>query len=301
LTAALQDFWILTGYWREGRQWLDAALARTTAADRTTARAHVLLGAGMLGDFPTAYVQLEEGLAIAKERGAKPLMADALDRLGHVAQAQQDYALAATRYREALAIGREIGDKYQIGSDLCYLAGLARDEQDYTRAQSLYEESLAVFRELGAEWGTADVFTYLGQLARLQGDYLRAGVLYRESLARWRALGTLQWKGVFECLAGLARIGVVHQQFVEAARLFGAADALWQALLPFSRDAPDAELKALRTQLGEVAFAEAWAAGYALSTEQAVDYALALPEISLSAFPPVLSRPVTPLLPTQPA
>jgi DNA-binding CsgD family transcriptional regulator len=255
----------------------------------------------MLGDPAAAYLRLEEGLAIAKERGAKRLMAVALERLGWVAQAQQDNALATARFRESLAIGREIGDKYQIGSNLCHLAGLARDEQDYTGAQFLLEESLAFFRELGAEWDTADVLSYLGQLARLQGDYLRAGTLYRESLARWRALGTLQWQGVVECLAGLAHSCVVHQQWAEAARLFGAADALRQALAPLSHNAAGAELTALRTQLGEVAFAEAWSAGYALTIEQAVDYAIALPEIPVATSSPVMPRPAAPAPPPYPA
>jgi DNA-binding NarL/FixJ family response regulator len=218
-----------------------------------------------------------------------------------VAQAQQDNALATARFRESLAIGREIGDKYQIGSNLCHLAGLARDEQDYTGAQSLLEESLAFFRELGAEWDTADVLSYLGQLARLQGDYARAQAFYRESLARWRVLGTLQWERVVECLEGLAHICVFQQQLAEAAHLFGAADALSQALSPRSHNAAGTEHTALRTQLGEAAFAEAWAAGYALPTEQAVDYAVALPEIPVATVSSVMPELVAPAPPIYPA
>jgi predicted ATPase/DNA-binding CsgD family transcriptional regulator len=297
LTAALLDFWHCIGYWTEGRQWFDAALARTTAADRTIARAHALISAGALavmqGDHATAPVRLEEGLVIARERGSKRLIAFALTCLGFVAHAQQDDALAAARHREAMAIGREIGDKYEIASNLCHLATLARDEQDYTGAQSLYEESLVFFQELGAEWDTADVLSYLGQLARVQGNYGRAEALYRESLTRWRVLGTLQWKGVVECLVGLAHIGVVQQQWAEAAHLFGAADVLRQALSPLAHNTASAEVTALRTQLDEATFAVAWAEGRARSSEQAIDYALALPDMPASAPAPVLPPPAT--------
>lgn len=305
LTSALQDFWLLTGYWREGCQWFDAALARTTAADRTVARADALIGASaltvMLGDHATAYVQLEEGMAIAREQGTQWLLAVGFERLGWVALAQHDDALAAARFREALAIGREIGDKYKMASNLCHLAGVACNEHDYTGAQSLYEESLALFQELRAEWDVADVLSYEGQVARLQGDYGRAMALYRDSLARWRGLGTLQWKGAVECLAGLAHIYAIQQQLAEAAHLFGAADALKQALGSNSPTTAGAERTALRTQLGEAPFAAAWAAGYALSTEQAVDYVLALPETLVSTSSPVRSGPVSPAAPPYPA
>ena len=44
LTGALRDFWLNMGYWSEGRHWFEAALAQTTAADRTETRAQVLVG-----------------------------------------------------------------------------------------------------------------------------------------------------------------------------------------------------------------------------------------------------------------
>ena len=100
---------------------------------------------------------------------------------------------------------------------------------------------------------------------------------------------------------GLAHICAVQRQWAEAARLFGAAEALQQALSPFFRHSAGNELTTLRAKLGKVAFAAAWAAGHAFSPEQAVDYALALTPIPVSASPFIGSEPVAPALPSYPA
>ncbi len=73
-------------------------------------------------------------------------------------------------------------------------------------AQTLLEEAMALFEEEGAAWEVADVLHYMGQGAQLQGEYARAWALFQESLARWQAIGTLLWKGIPECLEGLAEI-----------------------------------------------------------------------------------------------
>ncbi len=162
---------------------------------------------------------------------------------------------------------------------------MTRNVHDYARTQALYEEGLALFQEIGADWDTADALSCLGQLSQDQGDQARAEEFFRESLARWRAMGTLQWKGVANCLEGLAGVCVADHQFAVAVHLFGAADALREILEGSPRAHSSAEDRhaALRVQLGEAAFAAAWAAGRALSVEEAVDYALALPTMAVPA------------------
>jgi DNA-binding CsgD family transcriptional regulator len=63
----------------------------------------------------------------------------------------------------------------------------------------------------------------------------------------------------------------------EAARLFGAAQALRQALgqvrWPLHQPSHDAEIAALRARMGDEAFERAWSEGAALSLEEAAAYA----------------------------
>jgi DNA-binding CsgD family transcriptional regulator len=234
---------------------------------------------------------VEEGLAIARELGAKRLMISAFTDLGFIAHGQGDDALGTVRLTEALVIARELGDKFHTGESLIYLGNMARCQHDYASARSLFEEGLALFQELEDQFNIPDTLSFLGQLAQQEGDYRQAEIHFRESLRGWRALGNTQWKGVVVCLEGLACVCTFHRQFAEAARLFGAAEALQQAL-SISSSAMGAEISALRTQLGEVAFAAAWAEGRALSAEQAIDYALTLPPITTSPVPPVMHEVV---------
>ena len=307
LAIALQFFWLITGLWSEGRHWLEDSLART-AVKRTMIRAHALVAAGnyatIQGDHLTAHVQLEEGIAIAREQGEQILVSMALMNFGLLAYAQHDHALTINRLEEALAIAREVDDKAMIASTLVFLGNVIHDQQNYPRAQSLYEEALVLFQTVGSTWNYADTLVYLGQLAQQQGDLARAWALFQESLARWQTLGTLQWKGIAEGLEGLADICVNWRQFVEAARLFGAAeglrDALWVARPRTHTSAVDKHA-ALSIQLDVAAFVAAWAEGCSLSPEEAVDYALALPEIPVAASPSVVHEPVASVPPTYPA
>jgi hypothetical protein len=81
------------------------------------------------------------------------------------------------------------------------------------------------------------------------------------------------------CLAGLARAAAAQGQPERAARLFAAVPVPYRARGPVLVEAADRaefdrEVASVRAQLGEAAFAAAWAAGQAMTTEQAVAYAL---------------------------
>lgn len=291
LTNVLIEFWLITGLWNEGRYWLERALTWTGTTERTAARAVALENAGsiaaMQGDLAMASKWLEEALAIATELGAKLIHAHALTALGWLAHRQQEYALAIERHRESLVIRRELGNKVHIASSLVHLADVLYDQHNYADAQSLYEEALTFFQKMEIEFEIADVIQRLGLVALRQLEYPRAWVYLQESLTRWRALGTLLWKGIPACLEGLAGVCTAQRKFVEAAHLFGAAETLQQALSPFFHNVTEDEIAALRLHLGESAFAAAWREGKSFSPEQAVTYALALPEIPESTSPPL--------------
>ncbi len=79
---------------------------------------------------------------------------------------------------------------------------------------------------------------------------------------------------IFECLAGLA---VDAERHHEAARLFGAADAMRQRMgdvrFQIYQAGYDDSVMTLRNALGVTDFEAAWADGYALSTDEAIAYA----------------------------
>ena len=99
------------------------------------------------------------------------------------------------------------------------------------------------------------------------------------ALAMLRALGNRHTGWIAWCLEEFAGVWRGRGQLKRAARLLGAAEALREATvstIPPDEHAEYAEAAAaLRSALGEEAFAAAWAEGRALSMESAIALALA--------------------------
>jgi hypothetical protein len=114
-------------------------------------------------------------------------------------------------------------------------------------------------------------------VARQREDYATAQTLCAESLAIFRALGGQS--GITHNLEGLAAVALAQAQPERAARLLGAAEGLREAVgspRPLAdRAEHDRFVAAVRTALGEQAFAAAWAEGGAMSLGDVVAFALA--------------------------
>jgi hypothetical protein len=156
-----------------------------------------------------------------------------------------------------------------------YLGRVAYLLGDMTAALALLGENLTVYQDHANKWGVGLTLHGLGLVAWRQGDRRRAMTLLRESLVFRREMGNRP--GIAECLEGLAAV-VGAGQSARAARLLGAADALRRVIAtplpPVERPSYEATVTATRVALGEAAFAAAWAAGQALTLEEAVAEAL---------------------------
>jgi tetratricopeptide (TPR) repeat protein len=280
LGGALWWFWAVRGYLGEGRAHLARLLALPGAEARTVARARALHGAGILamfqGDYGATRTLLEESLAISREFGYRRDAAWSLGYLGVAARNQGDCGAARALFEESLAIFREVGSTDLIAWSLGHLGEVAKDQGDCGTARALFEESLAIFRELGNKRAISASMNRLGRVAHDQGDYGAARALLTESLA-------ISWEvghrgGLVRDLEGLAAVAVAQAQFERAAHLFGALDELrvtvGQPRAPVERAEYERSVAAVRTALGEAAFAAAWAAGRAMPLEDAVALAL---------------------------
>jgi tetratricopeptide (TPR) repeat protein len=138
-----------------------------------------------------------------------------------------------------------------------------------------WEEALALCRELGSKNGTAWALYYLGDVALYQGEIMHALALYNKSLKLFQEL---RYKfGIPPCLLGFAGVASASGQAERGAQLYGASEALREAMghdiPPHGRISYDRIVATIRTQLDEAAFAAAWAAGQAMTSEQAIAYA----------------------------
>jgi predicted ATPase/DNA-binding SARP family transcriptional activator/Tfp pilus assembly protein PilF len=229
------------------------------------------------GQYERASSLYEESLAMYRQAGDKERIGLVLNSLGLLADDLAHYDEATRLFQEALTLYEQIGDQMGMPRARNNLGKMAQRQGDLSRAQALYEQSLAQAQGTGDKSSMAVALYGLGDIAMLRGEPEHALRPYRESLSLYRSIGYK--RGVLECLEGFAKVDALFQPDEQAARLFGAGDALRQALhlpIPPSERAAHAEsIARLRGALGEGIFAAAWAEGQALSLDQAVVAALA--------------------------
>jgi hypothetical protein len=153
------------------------------------------------------------------------------------------------------------------------VANLAGDE---VNAQSWLDEALRVARASGSLRGVSLALWGLGHLAGTRGEDQRAAVMFRESLSVAQATGRSEL--MLMNVEGLARAAMGNGRAARAALLLGAATALRQSrgILwpPVEQAGHEALVREATAALGEDAFAVAWAAGQALTLDEAVAEAL---------------------------
>jgi tetratricopeptide (TPR) repeat protein len=191
-----------------------------------------------------------------------------------VARRRGDYARAIALYEHELEVDRNHGDKAGIAATLHNLGIATYHAGDAHRAAALFEESLAMSQELGDRGVSANTQIHLGEMATVTGDFERAAVLYGKSLpVLWELRNMDAFCDGLRMKTRLA--AAVGHDVAQAARLLGVEEGLRQSIglaVPRSERQEYEDLVArVREALGEPAFAAAWAAGQAMSVEQAID------------------------------
>ncbi|MDQ3657877.1 MAG: LuxR C-terminal-related transcriptional regulator [Chloroflexota bacterium] len=180
----------------------------------------------------------------------------------------------------ALAKYREAGNDRDAGWALLLLGMTARRGGDLDQARQHYDEALATFRRWQNMSGVAHATTELAQVAAGGGQALEARRRFGEALRLQSehrdAVGT------GSCMIGLAQLAVDGGQPVTGTRLLGALERLWElsglALAEADRESRERSLEKARTNLGEPAFAAAWATGRSIPTDRMLEEALAFAE-----------------------
>ena len=287
LAAALWCFWLISDQVTEGRGWLAAALRRAPDAPAGL-RAKALNGLGFLAfvqrDLPEMMRACAESLSLARQAGedseiplALALNAFSLTCLrGGQRPEPEDLERAAALAEESRALAQRTGDTWTLSFATNILGTLALRRRDYARAVSLLEEAVPIARMVGDNQSVAYVLANRGEAELGLGRVEPARKAFAESLALFRDAG--HRAGFPVPFAGLASIARTRNRPEKAARLLGAAEALRESvgipLEPFRRADHEREVAALRADLGEEAFAAAWAEGRALPPERAAAYAL---------------------------
>ena len=287
---SLQIFWVMRGYHREGRRWLEQVLAQGPLPPRPDAQARAALGllARMTGDYDTAATQLELALERFRALGDTIPALMLLSRLGHVARFRGDHTRARALAEEGLTIARAIGDRTRIVWMLDVLVLVAMADGEYARAIALAEEALALIPLTGDLRYQAGMQANLAMAYLALGKFAQAARFARIGLERSQEL--MMRRNIARHLDNLAAVAASRGEMDDAARLFGAAEATRESEHHVHWHEADRALygpahAATRAALGEAAFATAWEEGKRLSPAELRAMALTLERATAATDP----------------
>jgi non-specific serine/threonine protein kinase len=278
-SLARSSFWN-GGHGAEGSEWLVTLLARATVgaarADALAELGHLLT---MRGDLGKARPVLEEAVAIARQLNDRCLLGISLNHLSLLRYQEGDLTGTHSALEESLALTAERTDCAQYwprSHSINLLGELTELEGDWDGALSVYERSLELARADQDGWRTV-ILRCLGRLTLKRGDLVAARARLSEAIVVAEEWGSSAW-GVAPALVHLASLELAEDRPERALRLAGAATGQREKhrsrFQPTDATTLEAVIRQARNALGQAAAESAWAAGEAMTTDQAVAYAL---------------------------
>lgn len=227
-------------------------------------------------EYEQAEKLLHESLTLHRILDNRQGIASTLSNIGVVRLHKADYAGAEAYFRQTLAIQREVSYAWGIGSALCNLGSALFFQGRYSEAAEHLGQALAILRPLNDTNKIGLVLEYQGVVSLRQGDVATALNKHREALKL--AMDSNDEYAMASSLACIAAVLTAQGQPLPAARLWGAAYAVWSRseslLLPSDENRFKPELQAARAQTNPTEFEMAWQAGAGLTLPFAIDEAL---------------------------
>jgi predicted ATPase/DNA-binding CsgD family transcriptional regulator len=245
--------------------------------------------AGMQGDRAAEVRTAMAGLKLARENAKFEELAYALFIAGNAKAQIQDVNAADAMYHEAAALLEGSCNNRLVNMINEGIAFLAVERGDCNRASDILVECIARARAEADFTATADYLESFAWARLGLDDDETAGAAFNESLAISRAFtGIAQ---ISHDLQGLLCVAAIRGDDRRALRLAAAVDRVVGEWTVRSDTWKKAQAEAWqdrsRTRLGPRKSEDAWRQGWALSLDQAIDYALSEtePEIVIDRGP----------------
>jgi predicted ATPase len=250
--ADLRLYWLFRNHMREAGGWFAKALEIASAP---ALRAMLLFGLSncelRLGDLGAALPHAREAVETSRACGDGGLLSQALNTLGTALFDADDLAGARETLEEGLAVARGAGDNLAAMNSLITLGEVARRVGDVRTARAFYEQVLEADGSSLSLANRSVTLINLGGVSLEEGDVAGAAPCYREALTIASGLGIPDMSA--DALGGLAAVALAAGERARAARLAGAAEALYESAgvepEPFERALRDRCLAELRETL----------------------------------------------------
>ncbi len=279
LNRVTSPYWMVRGHFSEGRRWFELALSNAIPVPALT-RADALGFAGFLaatqGDYAAAQSFTEESLSTYQRLNDQRGTGEATYGLARIAMFQGDLVQADWLYQQSNTIARSIGNHSLLMPGLGNLGSVALALGDHERAATCLDEALALARDAEDLGGIALHAADRARLAGIQGDHRSARALLQESIAAQRPVADP--RSTAQTLEITAWILVANGQPGHVACLLGSAESLRERSgVPVSsleQEDYQRYVPTAKSRLERKTWDAAWAAGRAMSIDQALDYAL---------------------------
>ena len=238
MAAALSGYYRLHGHYREGRQRLERAVARSAEVPADL-RGNALTAAAALAlsecDYDRAGRHAADALAAAVTEGDQGRAGRSLVLLGAVALRRAEYAAALGHYRGAAAAFCADGDPAAAAHATRLAGATSWHAGDLDAAAAALAESLAEARAHGDRGGAAWSLAHLGAVALYRQERAEAGRLLEQALDTFGELDLTEGVARTLSLLGLVEHGDGNHE--EAGRLLRAGLALHRDLGDRARQA----------------------------------------------------------------
>ncbi len=261
-----------------GRAFLEKSLELNRQLGDAPATAKALSMLGHLlrdqGELTAAHSLMAESVSINRQIDDPDGIALALLCLGSVLMLEGDYDAANACHEEGMAYSLQVGNRHYVAQYVKAMGAVAAARGNDTVARERYAECIAKYRELGDPCGMATIENYLGRLDFKLRKYASARDHFIASMELMRVRRAKAW--ISQSLHGLASLAAAQGQPELALRLAGASAAMANTIgpPPIKPDEWECGIAPARQALDETTANIAWAAGQAMTYEQAIAEAL---------------------------
>jgi predicted ATPase/class 3 adenylate cyclase len=288
--GAIWRFWQQRGHFAEARGIYDRLLALPGASP--AARAKALIGGGGIAywqnDFSVVGPWYQEAVDLYSSVGDTAGMAEAYFNLSYVPLLEGDLPEAERISAEAVDLFTQVGDEAGIAKSEQVVAFVHYYSADPAESLDALSHAVEIYRRMGARFLLADALTAAALPAANLAHWADVADKMHESLDIFESIGNEV--GVAMVMAIQASSMGFTGQAEDAARLFGASDALRERLgagAPTQLVNTDAYRRSAVEALGMARFDELAAQGNALSYKDALDLARAwVPPAEAPPLPP---------------
>jgi ATP/maltotriose-dependent transcriptional regulator MalT len=227
------------------------------------------------GNYDCAEQLLGRSCELARRCGSMNMLVDALNIAGETAWYRGDVAMAEARWTDVLGLAQLHTGPWDAAIMHYWLSTTACTAGDFDRAEAFCQKCDEGFPQ-GNVYASGLVKQARARIALFRGDARRAAVLHQQSLHDLHLIR--ENIGMLRALEGLAWAWAAMGSYEKAAQLLGALaverERSGMILPPVEQPHHERARADALDGLGKEAFMAAWAAGAALTLEEAVTMAL---------------------------